>query len=361
MELLHFVWEIFCMKDEYADLSTKLKQVESEKQFLEKMVNAYEALSNYSRSELDEAYQIIKAHEQNQELSRQERMILIDQLNASYSSVGSLEKEIIQILDEDPYNEEYIVERFNFLRDRTGDDFFVSLFKILVNIEFLPSEARSIWNEISANKLKFSKSLGRNISFRVAMLDYFINYNKRVKNPKIIEIKLYEKALKSALIDTLTGVFNRRYYDEIVENELNRSKRHNQPLSLFLLDIDNFKIFNDRYGHIEGDQVLKTTGTLLKNFFRKEDIVCRYGGEEFVVIMPMTSTKGALGVTNRFRDEFKTYNFGYIESVTFSGGIATYPNNCIDKFDLFIKADIAMYRAKASGKDKIISIETFKN
>ncbi len=342
------------MAAEIEGLKKRIKELEIEKDFLEQTINAYDSLTGYSKTELDDAYRTIKAQEKIQDLGRQELLLLKEQIHSFSKSESNIEREIIQILDEDPSNEENILEKFKFIQSKSGDDFFVSLFKVLINLELSMDEARETWKDIIGNKVLFSKQIGRNISFRVAMLDYFINHNKQLKNPKIIEIYLYEATIKSALIDALTGVFNRRYYEEIIESELNRAQRHNLNLSMLLLDIDDFKNFNDNYGHYKGDLILNKTGQLLKKFFRKEDTVCRYGGEEFVVIMPETSGEGAIGVAERFKTELKLMKFEDDISITFSGGIASFPKDAQNKIDLFIKADKAMYQAKKSGKDKII-------
>ena len=267
---------------------------------------------------------------------------------------GTMEKEIINILDEDANNEDFIIQKLQTLSEENSErKIYTELFKVLVSIEMDSEEiAKNLWNQIIEYKNSCSKLLGTPFSFRAAMLNYFITENKKLANPKIIEIKIYEKTLKSALIDALTGVYNRRYYEEIIQNEINRARRRKGVISLCVLDIDNFKYFNDTYGHVEGDNVLKSAASIVKKNLRREDIVCRYGGEEFVVIMPDSNSENSYIVMHRIKEELKKENF-HGESVSFSCGIPEYPKDTESKDELFIKADKAMYLSKANGKDQI--------
>jgi len=265
-----------------------------------------------------------------------------------------IEKEIIGILDEDPDNEDFIISKLGNLSDQNQEkEIYTELFRVLASIEMSSEEsAKECWNKIIEHRNSCSRLLGTQFSFRAAMLNYFISENKKLANPKIIEIKIYENTLKSALLDVLTGVFNRRYYEEIIQNEINRARRRKGVISLCVLDIDNFKHFNDAYGHLEGDTVLKTVASIIKKTLRREDIVCRYGGEEFVIIMPDSTAENSFIVMHRIQEELKKERF-HDECISFSCGISCYPKDTENKDELFIKADKAMYMSKANGKDQI--------
>lgn len=155
-----------------------------------------------------------------------------------------------------------------------------------------------------------------------------------------------------ATIDEKTGVYNNKFFKTISEMELDKAKRKIGKLSLMIIDLDNFKRLNDTYGHLVGDDMLKRLAFVLKNNTRKYDIVSRFGGEEFVILLPNTDIKRAKIVCNRMRlavqndREMKKYN------VTFSGGLTEYKKgDSVKKMQL--RADKAVYKAKKNGKNRI--------
>ncbi len=180
----------------------------------------------------------------------------------------------------------------------------------------------------------------------------------------ITERRRLEKDLKESeeryrelsIIDDLTQLYNSRYFYGQLQMELDRIERHNYPLTLLLLDIDDFKIFNDTYGHIEGDQVLVRLGRVIKECLRKEDSAYRYGGEEFTIILPMTTKKEGVITAERIRAELKKESFSPIPdkkiNLTVSIGLAQY--NEKESIKAFVnRVDHFMYRGKKSGKDRI--------
>jgi len=150
-----------------------------------------------------------------------------------------------------------------------------------------------------------------------------------------------------AVRDGLTGLFNRRYFNELINVEINRLKRTPSSLSLLMLDIDNFKNYNDTQGHPAGDELLKNAAKVFKNSVRAVDIICRYGGEEFVIMLPQTDKDSAARIAERLRVQFGLYL-----PTTISIGIATLPQDAQNMEELLEKADGALYQAKKSGKNK---------
>lgn len=150
-----------------------------------------------------------------------------------------------------------------------------------------------------------------------------------------------------AVRDGLTGLFNRRYFNELINVEINRLKRVPNSLSLLMLDIDNFKNYNDKEGHQAGDELLKAAAKVFNNSVRTVDIVCRYGGEEFIILLPQTDKNGAQIIAERMRVQFGLYL-----PTTVSIGIATLPQDAQNVEELIKKADDALYQAKKSGKNK---------
>lgn len=163
-------------------------------------------------------------------------------------------------------------------------------------------------------------------------------------------------------VDSLTGIANRRHFDRALARELRRTHRDKQPLSLIFLDLDEFKRFNDTYGHAQGDDVLrKVAQTLDETFRRGGDLVARYGGEEFAVILPNVDGKRASLYAERLRRRIWTLSIPYGASqtndrVTISGGVATIATGHIASSDqILLVADRALYRAKCLGKNRIVT------
>jgi diguanylate cyclase (GGDEF)-like protein len=159
-----------------------------------------------------------------------------------------------------------------------------------------------------------------------------------------------------AFVDELTGLYNRRRMIERLEEEYKRARRYAYPISCLFVDIDYFKSINDDFGHQAGDDVLREVSSLLRGCIRAYDVACRYGGEEFVVLLPQTDTEQALVAAERIRAtvEGMTCSFGD-RPVTVSIGIATYPETAQDPDSLLTRADRAMYQAKETGRNRIAS------
>jgi len=159
-----------------------------------------------------------------------------------------------------------------------------------------------------------------------------------------------------SIIDGLTDLYNHRHFHELLTQEVARSVRYEHPLSLLMIDIDDFKRFNDSYGHPAGDKVLQDITRLFKENCRRVDYICRYGGEEFAIITPETSGKNVVHVARRLVNkvrEMKIEIYGSVieGNLTISIGLAGYPTDAKTKDDLIIKADQYLLEAKKSGKD----------
>ena len=169
--------------------------------------------------------------------------------------------------------------------------------------------------------------------------------------------ELKEKLHEQAIRDPLTGVFNRRFMMESLEREVERANREGYPLSLVMMDIDHFKSVNDVYGHLAGDQVLKELARFLEYETRKSDIVCRYGGEEFVVLMPKISAVNARRRAESWRAEIQVSQTAYgdsLISVTISMGIAVKEDSTLTCDGLISRADLALYSAKQAGRNNTV-------
>lgn len=168
--------------------------------------------------------------------------------------------------------------------------------------------------------------------------------------------QLYEKTVIRAHTDSLTELWNHGYFQYILQIELEKSKATKTPLSIVMLDIDDFKIYNDQLGHQTGDKILKELAILLKNQSRKMDYVCRYGGEEFTLILPQTEKKEAFQIAERLREDIAKHPFSHAEilphkRLTVSMGLAAFPEDGATTSELIASSDKALYQAKHKGKN----------
>ena len=178
----------------------------------------------------------------------------------------------------------------------------------------------------------------------------------------LANMKLRDELREQAIHDTLTSLFNRRYLDETLPRELHLAQRRNAPLSIVMLDIDGFKQFNDSFGHAPGDALLSRFGRVLREHLRKSDISCRYGGDEFVLVLPDSSIADTQERMEQIRIFLKGLQIHHGEQVlgmiTLSAGIAQTPEHGATASELLRAADEAMYAAKQAGGDRIVIYQT---
>jgi len=170
--------------------------------------------------------------------------------------------------------------------------------------------------------------------------------------------RLYTRTRELSVRDELTGINNRRHFQQMLQMEWKRAVRFRRQLSLIMLDVDHFKEYNDTFGHLQGDSVLKHIGVLLKKNLREVDTVARFGGEEFVLLLPDTDKRGAVVVAEKVRAVVAGHKFLDDElkdtrRITISAGVATYPDDVGEMEDLIDQADIALYRAKEKGRNLV--------
>jgi diguanylate cyclase (GGDEF)-like protein len=169
-----------------------------------------------------------------------------------------------------------------------------------------------------------------------------------------------QKLLQLATSDPLTGLFNRAYVDERFSVELSRARRYGQVLTIAVIDVDHFKSLNDTHGHMAGDQVLRKIGEILRETFRQSDTAGRYGGEEFVVVLPETDIEAAQQKLESLRELVANTQmmFGTLDEkaeVTISAGLASFPQDGDDAAELFALADVRMFQAKGEGRNRVVA------
>lgn len=178
----------------------------------------------------------------------------------------------------------------------------------------------------------------------------------------IANLRLRETLRQQSLRDPLTGLFNRRYFEESLRREMLRCERKRLPLALLVVDIDHFKAFNDSQGHSAGDAVLAHVGRTIASLVRAEDMACRYGGEEFTIVMPEVDAAGAVARAEAIRRAVSqgtiSHNGLTLGPVTLSIGVAAFPQDGVTPELLFEVADASLYRAKAEGRNRVLHAAT---
>jgi diguanylate cyclase (GGDEF)-like protein/PAS domain S-box-containing protein len=241
--------------------------------------------------------------------------------------------------------------------------------KVTVYEWFVDIEAGKLHYQTSVSPLRETNGkiygivgLGRDITDRKYAEESVRQANKSLQ-AHINEIeKLQRKLREQAIRDPLTNLFNRRYLQETLEREISRSRRGKQHVSLIIMDIDHFKNVNDKYGHAAGDEMLRAISALLKKNIRQEDIPCRYGGEEFLIVLPGASTQIAQKRANKLQEgvnALQVEHNGQNIHVTISLGIATFPMHGSTGEKTLLRADQALYLAKQDGRNRVVVFDDY--
>jgi diguanylate cyclase (GGDEF)-like protein len=187
------------------------------------------------------------------------------------------------------------------------------------------------------------------------VIEKFYSNLEQIVEERTAELKdANETISRLAATDELTKLFNRRYFNERLSAALSAARRHDYPLSLIMIDLDNFKVINDTYGHSEGDQVLKAFADLLRDMIRTEDVAARWGGEEFIIILPHTLCESAAAQAERIRAAFENHTVSSTPiPLSASFGVVQLEEN-EDEDSLIRRADRALYRAKHEGRNRVV-------
>jgi len=238
------------------------------------------------------------------------------------------------------------------LRNSRGHRFYSDLLYSITHQYFSPDIAETLWAEILQHKDRLMMLLGRNVGVTVTMLDYLSNITNNMNSATLVSEAHIEEIVGLSLRDGLSGLFNHTYFYQQIDLEVKRFRRYGTPVSLALIDIDDFKVVNDTHGHREGDRILALMGRTLLRLARDSDISCRYGGEEFAVILPLTDVHETIDIANRMRTEMAVA-LPDGRTVTVSIGVASCSESIETFQDLVEKADAALYQAKRRGKNQV--------
>ncbi len=197
----------------------------------------------------------------------------------------------------------------------------------------------------------------------ISYISYYINKNIQEQTDRIQEA--YKKTFYISITDRLTGLYDQIYFRELLQKEINNSSESREVFSIIFLDVDHFKNYNDLNGHLMGSRTLQEVANVMRSNFRHDDILCKFGGDEFVIIAKKLDKKSALSAAERLRKAIIEYNFKNAEyqpegRITISLGISTFPYDGKTVKELLTKADTAMYMAKAMGRNRTVEWKTQK-
>jgi diguanylate cyclase (GGDEF)-like protein len=252
-----------------------------------------------------------------------------------------------------------LVETLGGLDESVRGPFLQRFFKTSTQIDLTEAESLDAWSKTLARQREFSEALGRRIMLKTALVDV-LGATHFMRVPVMIEYDEYKKLQSYAVSDGLTGLYNRRLFDETCERELTRSKRYNQQLAVVMFDLRHLKEVNDQYGHPKGDEVLRLAANNLRKTLRASDFAFRIGGDEFALLLPQTDQEQAATLCRRVRQNFETEvtPLQIKIGVTLDFGIAVHPRDAETKEALIDAADKQLYALRGStGSSRVIAMD----
>ena len=242
-----------------------------------------------------------------------------------------------------------LVETLEGLDEPSRAQFLRQFFRTIAQIELTEVQSSEYWGKILQWRRELTASLGRRISLKTAMMDV-LSSTSSLRVPILVEYDEFKKLQINAATDALTGLYNRRLFDEYLEKELTRAKRYGQQLAIAILDLHKLKEVNDRLGHLQGDHVLQIAATTLRTTLRASDFAFRIGGDEFALLLPETDAEQAVTLCRRVRAEYEhqlqPLKLGL--GVTLDFGVAVHPQDGDQKGALLSVADERLYALKHS-------------
>lgn len=270
--------------------------------------------------------------------SQYEDLIELSDSKLTLNAIESISK---SAEDEERYLKKYGVQLYS------------SILLAITHEKFEANDALVLWKNIKKHQKTLEKQLNRNPGIIVSTLDFLLNVKENLVSPVIIEKEKSDFITDTATKDELTHLYSRNVFDAFMEKSVAEYNRTGKTVALIIFDIDDFKQVNDTYGHQKGDTVLASIGDLLNQEVREMDIAARYGGEELVVIMNESNSQQAFTFSERVRNKIARLPIDGI-NVTISAGISQTSPETKTVEAVISTADMALYEAKASGKNKSV-------
>jgi len=245
-----------------------------------------------------------------------------------------------------------LIETLDGLDEAARGQFLRQFFHTVAQADFTEPQSNEYWLRILQRRQQMSQRLGSRISLKTVIVDVLSSANV-LRVPVLVEYDEFKKLQINAATDSLTGLYNRRLFDEYCEKELTRAKRYNQQLAVVILDMHKLKEVNDRRGHLEGDRILQLVASTLRTTLRASDFAFRIGGDEFALLLPQTDSEQAVTLCRRVRSQYEAelapLNLNILVTVDF--GVAVYPQDGEQKSELLGIADRRLYELKHATRE----------
>jgi len=254
-----------------------------------------------------------------------------------------------------------LVETLEGVDEGVRGQFLRQFFRTIAQIDLSDAQSNDYWRRILQRRTELAESLKKKVSLKTAMVDVLAS-TSFLRVPIMMEYDDFKKLQINAATDALTGLYNRRLFDEYFDKELNRAKRYGQHLAVVILDLHKLKEVNDRRGHLQGDQVLQLAATTLRKTLRASDFAFRIGGDEFALLLPQTDPEQAVTLCRRVRSQYEAeIDPLHLEvGVTIDFGIAVHPQDGDEKSPLLNLADKRLYELKLSGRTTTTAAKPFE-
>jgi diguanylate cyclase (GGDEF)-like protein len=254
-----------------------------------------------------------------------------------------------------------LVETLEGLDEEARAQFLRQFFRTIAQIDLTEKQSSEYWTKILERRKELATSAAKTVSLRTAMVDVLSSMSS-LRVPVLVEYEEFKKLQINAATDALTGLYNRRLFDEYLDKELNRAKRYGQQLAVAILDLHKLKEVNDRFGHLQGDHVLQIAATTFRTTLRASDFAFRIGGDEFALLLPQTDTEQAVTLCRRVRAEYENQlrPMKMDVGVTLDFGVAVHPHDGDQKSALLSIADERLYALKHSTRTppRVVPIAT---
>lgn len=243
-----------------------------------------------------------------------------------------------------------LVETLDGLDESVRGQFLRQFFRTIAQIDFTDAQSNDYWERILLRRRELAENLGKRVSLKTALVDVLASTNF-LRVPILMEYDEFKKLQINAATDALTGLYNRRLFDEYCDKELNRAKRYGHQLAIVILDLHKLKEVNDRHGHLQGDQVLQLAAATLRKTMRASDFAFRIGGDEFALLLPQTDPEQAITLCRRIRSQYEIdiRPLKMEIGVTLDFGVAVHPHDGETKSALMNLADQRLYQLKNAG------------